>query len=442
MLWGRTNPLCAPWGLGGMGENSRGPSLPRRVPGASNAPEPRRRPARPARPSPPASLQAPVTDTAGQPPPGPVPATRPARSGLPQRVPGASNVPRPPQTPRPVLPASVLRKMQARPATAPPAPPRTAAPMLPTPPAGSPTGAVPPPAPVRRSADEDAAPPAPPPASSTAAGTAAPPQAALPARTAPVAPACPRRDRAAGPSEASLASAAAQPSRERWRRGGREMWSAAVKWRMLGLVGSVLLLLTAGGVIAALSRHPGTAGGAGSPGSQGAGAIGAEAQTQDLAATWVAHEVIRDAIVSCDPLMCQILQAHGVPAGDLLVLRLGTADPLGSELVVATAAIRSQFGSSLTAVYAPAVIAKFGSGNAAIAIRAIAPDGARAYDTALAADIAARKAAGAQLLHNGRITVAAPAAGYLAAGQADSRLIVTLATLAALNPVDVAAFGD
>jgi hypothetical protein len=220
------------------------------------------------------------------------------------------------------------------------------------------------------------------------------------------------------------------------------MWSAAVKWRMLGLVGSVLLLLTAGGVIAALSRHPGTAGGAGSPGSQGAGAIGAEAQTQDLAATWVAHEVIRDAIVSCDPLMCQILQAHGVPAGDLLVLRLGTADPLGSELVVATAAIRSQFGSSLAAVYAPAVIAKFGSGNAAIVIRAIAPDGARAYDTALAADIAARKAAGAQLLHNGRITVAAPAAGYLAAGQADSRLIVTLATLAALNPVDVAAFGD
>jgi hypothetical protein len=93
------------------------------------------------------------------------------------------------------------------------------------------------------------------------------------------------------------------------------MRSAAAKWRMLGLVASILLLLTAGGVIAALSRHPGRAGQAGSDGSQGAGAIGAEAQTRDLAASFVAHEVSRDAIVSCDPLMCQILQAHGVPAG-------------------------------------------------------------------------------------------------------------------------------
>src|ERR1019366_6603413 len=138
------------------------------VPGASNAPEPRRRPARPARPSPPASLQAPVTDTAGQPRPGPVPATPQARPVLPQRVPGASNVPRPPQTPRPVLPASVLRQMQARPAPAPPAPPPP-----PPPPAAPRGGPPPPPAPGRRSAEEAAPPPAPPPASSTAAGTAA-----------------------------------------------------------------------------------------------------------------------------------------------------------------------------------------------------------------------------------------------------------------------------
>jgi hypothetical protein len=213
---------------------------------------------------------------------------------------------------------------------------------------------------------------------------------------------------------------------------------------MLGLVASVLLLVTAGAVIAAISRHPaapaarpGQAGGHGGP-----GAIGAEAAARDQAASWIAREVSRDAILSCDPLMCLTLRAHGIPAGDLLVLRPGMPDPLGSELVVATPAVRSQFGSRLSAVYAPTVIASFGSGSGAIAVQVIAPDGVRVYDAALNADIQARKADGAQLLHNRRIRASALAAKQLAAGQVDARLLGILVTMAGQAPVHIAAFGD
>ena len=215
---------------------------------------------------------------------------------------------------------------------------------------------------------------------------------------------------------------------------------------MLGLIASVLVLVTAAGVIAFISRHPaGT--GARAPqrpglGSHSQDAIGAAAATRNLAASWIAHEVSRDAIVSCDPLMCQALGARGIPAGDLLVLQPGSRDPLGSELVVATAAVRSQFGSRLASVYAPTVLASFGSGNGAIAVRMIAPDGVRAYDAALSADMRARQATGRKLVHNRRIVVAALAARQLAAGDVDSRLLDVLATMATLNPVRIAAFGD
>ena len=215
---------------------------------------------------------------------------------------------------------------------------------------------------------------------------------------------------------------------------------------MVGLIASVLVLVTAAGVIAVISRHPAGTGARAAhrsgAGSRGPDAIGAAATTRNLAASWIAHEVSRDAIVSCDPLMCQTLGTHGIPAADLLVLRPGMSDPLGSELVVVTAAVRSQFGSRLASVYAPTVLASFGSGNGAIAVRAIAPDGVRAYDAALSADVRARKVSGSKLLHNRRIVVAAVAASPLAAGNVDSRLLDVLATMATLNPVRIAAFGD
>jgi hypothetical protein len=117
-------------------------------------------------------------------------------------------------------------------------------------------------------------------------------------------------------------------------------------------------------------------------------------------------------------------------------------DPLGSDVVVATAAVRNQFGSRLTGVYAPLVAAAFGPGKAAIQIRVVAPYGALAYRTALRADVLARKAAGTQLLRNKEISVTAAARKQLAAGQVDSRLLTTLAALAAQRPLAIVGFAD
>jgi hypothetical protein len=105
--------------------------------------------------------------------------------------------------------------------------------------------------------------------------------------------------------------------------------------------------------------------------------------------------------------MCAALQAGGVAAGRLLVLGTSASDPLGSDLVVATPALRSQFGARLASVYAPVVIASFGAGAARIEIRAVAADGTAAYNSALAADRSARISAGRQLIGNRHITVSA-----------------------------------
>jgi hypothetical protein len=163
---------------------------------------------------------------------------------------------------------------------------------------------------------------------------------------------------------------------------------------------------------------------------------------RDQAAAWVAQQVGGGAIVACDPAMCAALQAHGIAPADLLVLRPSAPDPLGSDVVLATVAVRSQFGSRLASVYAPAVIASFGAGSLRIDVRAVAPDGAAAYDASLARDLAARREAGRQLLRNPRISVPAAAGNDLVTGRVDPRLLITLAALAAAEPVRVTAFTD
>ena len=168
----------------------------------------------------------------------------------------------------------------------------------------------------------------------------------------------------------------------------------------------------------------------------------AAATTRTAAARWIAAQVSPAAIVACDPAMCAALQAGGVPAGRLLVLGTSTADPLGSSLVVATPALRSQFGARLASVYAPVVIASFGSGAARIDIRAVAADGTAAYDSALAADRTARIAAGGQLINNRHITMSTAAQAVLRTGQVDPRLLTMLAALAAQQPLRILAFGD
>jgi hypothetical protein len=177
-------------------------------------------------------------------------------------------------------------------------------------------------------------------------------------------------------------------------------------------------------------------------GSLSAAALGASAATRGAAATWIAGQLAASAIIACDPAMCAALQADGLPATRLLVLRTAAADPLGSDVVVATLAVRNEFGTRLQSVYAPVVIASFGTGSGRIDVRAIAPDGAAAYRAALAADSRSRISAGGQLLRNPHIIVAVGARKALSAGDVDSRLLMMLAALATQQPVRITAFGS
>ena len=187
---------------------------------------------------------------------------------------------------------------------------------------------------------------------------------------------------------------------------------------------------------------PAGAGAASSVPATAVTAVTAATVARDQAAAWVARQASSGTVLACDPAMCAALARHGVAAGNLLVLGPGAGDPLGSDLVLGTAAVRGIFGGRLAGVYAPEVLASFGTGAARIDIRIVGPDGAAAYRTALAADLRARRAAGTQLLRDPRITMTPSARTELAAGQVDARLLMTLAALAAGEPVRVTGFGD
>jgi hypothetical protein len=220
--------------------------------------------------------------------------------------------------------------------------------------------------------------------------------------------------------------------------------------RRLTMIGAAALAVTvaagvaaaATGAFSAPARPPGPAVAHGSAASAADQLAGRSAAVRDQAAAWVVGQMSGDAIVSCDPAMCAALQEHGITPGNLLVLRPSSADPLGSDLVIATPAVRSQFGSRLASVYAPAVIASFGAGDLRIDVRAVAPDGAAAYRAALATDLAARRDAGRELLHNPRIGLSPAARGDLAAGRVDSRLLLMLAAMVNFEPVRVTTFTD
>ncbi len=174
----------------------------------------------------------------------------------------------------------------------------------------------------------------------------------------------------------------------------------------------------------------------------GAAALAAAAENRELAAMWITAQVSRGVIVACDPLMCAVLQHAGLPAADLESLGSGSGDPLGSGVVVSTAVLRSEFGPRLVTVYAPVVLASFGTGQSAVAVRVTAPDGAAAYLSAARADLLARQQDGNQLLHNANVHLWPAAQAELAAGHVDARILITLAALAHSVPVYIQQFGD
>ena len=396
-----------------MGEDSRVPPLSRRVPGATDSDRPKPVPRVPPRKLPEALLrrmQAAI-DAAPERASAQEQAACPERpAALPRRPPGASGGPKPSaQVARQVLSASLAARISEPEDLTQPIPIVS----------GSASSDILSPAVEEISAQLELAAE---PELAVAAEPAveAEPEPAVQPELAKDTPADHERDAAAW----ALAVRMTQQQASRRKAAGR-------RYRIAGMVVSVIILVTVS-LAFALSRHAPSA-----PGEAGSADM-----TQDLAAAWVAGQVSRTATVSCDPVMCRVLQGHGIPADDLLELRQGTVDLLRSDVIVATAAVRSQFGGNLSSVYAPTVIASFGSGNARIDIRTIAPHGAAAYRSALSADLQARKTSGTVLLGNNRIVVSRAARKQLSAGQVDSRLLVTIVGLATQQPVYIVTFGD
>jgi len=214
--------------------------------------------------------------------------------------------------------------------------------------------------------------------------------------------------------------------------------------RRLAFVLSALVAMALGaGVTLAFTRQ-GPEQAAPPPGNSGpaSNALQVAAADRHQAAVWIAQQVASSVVVACDPEMCNELQNSGFPAGQLMELQPSAPDPLGSLLVVATPVIRNQFGTRLASVYAPLVIASFGSGAERVDVRYVAPDGTAAFESQLAADQKARIAAGEQLLTNKHVQASAAARQALMAGQVDPRLLVTLSALAHQMPLQLVAFDD
>lgn len=161
---------------------------------------------------------------------------------------------------------------------------------------------------------------------------------------------------------------------------------------------------------------------------------------QLAAAKWVMAQVSAGVIVGCDPVMCHEAQVAGFPAGQLFILQPTAPDPLGGLLVIATQAIRNQFGTRLASLYAPLVIARFGSGPEEVDVRYIPPGGVAGFGAQQAADLKGRVQAGQQLSTNSNLQIGSVARAELRAGQVDPRLLATLGILTHEMVVRLVAF--
>jgi hypothetical protein len=184
----------------------------------------------------------------------------------------------------------------------------------------------------------------------------------------------------------------------------------------------IVLVALAGLMALMLNRHISAAAGSGKQGS--------------------GNQASADETVACDPAMCQALEARGIPPASLLELRPGAANPLLARVIIATPAVRGLLGGSYLGRYAPAAIAGFGSGNAGISVRVIAPRGAASYLSAVRADVAARKAWASALLRSKNVVMPAAARMMVAEGRVDPRLLIDIAGMASQRPISIVAFGD
>jgi hypothetical protein len=207
--------------------------------------------------------------------------------------------------------------------------------------------------------------------------------------------------------------------------------------RLVMVLGALVAMALGAGLTLAFTQW-GT--GSARSGTHVSNAIRVAQADRQQAAGWIAREVASNIVVACDLEMCNQLQKSGFPGARLLPLQPTSPDPLGAQLVVATPVIRNQFGTRLASIYAPLVIASFGSGAERVDVRFVAPDGSKAFQAEMASDRKNRIAAGKQLLANNHVEVSADARNALLAGRVDPRLLVTLGTLAGLMPIQLVAF--
>jgi predicted Ser/Thr protein kinase len=242
-------------------------------------------------------------------------------------------------------------------------------------------------------------------------------------------------DPRAGRGDGLIAGGLASGPRRRRRKKGR----ASRRQRTAVLLTSILLVAGAAGLALTLSLR-------GPPVQRLTGHVqisqlAAEAAVRTKAITWILQQVGPAAIVSCDAQVCTDLANDGFPSAQLVTLGPGSNDPLGSNLVVATATVRNEFGGRL-GLYAPAVIASFGTKNARIDIRWVYSGGAAAYRAALPETLRVRKAADAQLLSNSNIRVSPAARKQLLSGQIDPWLPQLLAIMAYSHPLYIVDFAS
>jgi hypothetical protein len=241
-------------------------------------------------------------------------------------------------------------------------------------------------------------------------------------------------------------AASQRPERPGSRRVWWRRWPAAV-------LASILVAAGVAGAALVLSQHgasPGqpTGGNAGAGQQSGTGQqsgagqqIPAAAAARALAVNWIVHQVSHATVVGCDPQVCTDLTKHGFPAGDVSLLGPQSNDPSCCGLVVVTPAVQAQFGKRLASVFAPAIIASFGSGQARIDIRLVFAGGTTGYRDVQQTYQRDRKTADRQLLTNSGIKLSAAARRQLLSGEVDPRLPMLIATMVQKHPVRIVDFG-
>jgi hypothetical protein len=203
----------------------------------------------------------------------------------------------------------------------------------------------------------------------------------------------------------------------------------------LGAMAAALVLVLVLGVV--LTRVIGSG-----DGNQGVATQSQESGLRTQAATWVTQEVSPGTSVSCDQAMCAALRADSF-GGKLVVLGPASPEPPDSTLVVITPAVQALYGTSLSAAWAPSVLASFGSGPAEVSVRMIAPHGVGSYAAQARKELANRISFGTALLNLNRITLSPSAQQQLTTGQVDQRLVIALAALAATRePIDILDFAN